>query len=198
MPTIIDATASDDVVIDSPEFAALPGRIALSGGDNRLHIGPNVQCTSINIVMHGDATLNIEGYSILGRLDCYLSKGSTLLIERDSAFNGAVNLYQHETSKMKIGRNCLFGGGTLLTTSDMHSIIRVNDGHRVNPAADIIIGEHVWLGAGVTVVKGVSIGGGSVVGINSVVGRSVRSNCLVAGNPAVLLREGITWKPELT
>jgi acetyltransferase-like isoleucine patch superfamily enzyme len=54
---------------------------------------------------------------------------------------------------------------------------------------DVIIGENVWLGAGVVVLPGCVIGRNSVVGAGSVVTRSVPANQVWAGVPARKLRD---------
>jgi acetyltransferase-like isoleucine patch superfamily enzyme len=50
--------------------------------------------------------------------------------------------------------------------------------------ADVVIGNDVWLGAGVVVVPGVTIGNGCVVGAGSVVTRSLPAGSIAAGCPA--------------
>jgi hypothetical protein len=50
------------------------------------------------------------------------------------------------------------------------------------------IGNDVWLGDAVTLARGVHIGDGAIVGARSVVTKSVEPFCVVAGNPARLIR----------
>jgi maltose O-acetyltransferase len=47
----------------------------------------------------------------------------------------------------------------------------------------------VWIGAGVIVLAGVTIGDNAVVGAGSVVIKSVAPNTVVAGNPAVKIKD---------
>lgn len=50
------------------------------------------------------------------------------------------------------------------------------------------IGDGAWLGIGVAVIGGVTVGRNSVVGANSVVRSDVPDYCVVAGDPARIIR----------
>ena len=51
-----------------------------------------------------------------------------------------------------------------------------------------IIGDNVSLGANVTIIGDITIGNNVVVGAGSVVVKSVPDNCVIAGNPAKIIR----------
>lgn len=53
----------------------------------------------------------------------------------------------------------------------------------------IYIDNNVWIGEGVVILSGVTIGENSIIGANSVVTKSVPGNCVVAGNPAKIIKE---------
>jgi len=57
--------------------------------------------------------------------------------------------------------------------------------------APIIIGENCWVGTNVRICKGVTIGDNSIVAACSVVTKSVPANCIVAGNPAKVVKTDI-------
>lgn len=60
----------------------------------------------------------------------------------------------------------------------------------------IIIGKNCWIGEHSRICKGVTIGDGSVVAANSVVTKSVPENCIVAGNPAKIVKTDIDKLPR--
>lgn len=62
--------------------------------------------------------------------------------------------------------------------------------------APIIIGKNCWIGGYSRICKGVTIGNGSVVAANSVVTKSVPDNCIVAGNPAKIVKTDIDKLPR--
>lgn len=76
----------------------------------------------------------------------------------------------------------------LMRTSDYYSDLRLWK-HSVH--APIIIGENCWIGPNVRICKGVTIGDNSIVGACSVVTKSVPANCIVAGNPAKIVKTDI-------
>ena len=60
------------------------------------------------------------------------------------------------------------------------------------PPQDIIIGEGCWIGMNSMILPGVELGANTVVGAGSVVTHSfVEGDCIIAGNPAIIIRKGI-------
>ncbi len=55
----------------------------------------------------------------------------------------------------------------------------------------VTIGENCFIGGRSLIMPGVTIGNSCLVGAGSVVTKSVPDNCIVAGNPARILREGV-------
>lgn len=59
------------------------------------------------------------------------------------------------------------------------------------------IGDNVFVGANATILPGVTIGNNSVIAANSVVTKNVPEGCVVAGNPAKILYDKVTWEEKI-
>ena len=89
---------------------------------------------------------------------------------------------------ISIGQDCLIGPNVQLLAVS-HAVNPTQRLNKENFAAPITIGNNVWIGAGVIVLAGVTIGDNAVVGAGSVVIKSVAPNTVVAGNPAVKIKD---------
>lgn len=87
-----------------------------------------------------------------------------------------------------IGRDCLIGPNVQLLAVS-HGVDPIERLEKGNFCAPVTIGDNVWIGAGAIVLAGVSIGDNSVIGAGSVVTKNVAANSVVAGNPAVKIRD---------
>lgn len=58
------------------------------------------------------------------------------------------------------------------------------------------IGKHCFIGGKSLILPGVEIGDHCIVAAGSVVTKSVPSGCIVAGNPAKIIRRGMTLLPH--
>ncbi|MGB0938181.1 MAG: sugar O-acetyltransferase [Colwellia sp.] len=87
-----------------------------------------------------------------------------------------------------IGEDCFIGPNVQLLNVS-HDMTPEKRLQKHNYADNILLGNNVWLGAGVIVLAGVRIGENTVVGAGSVVTKSLESDCFYAGNPAVKIRE---------
>ncbi len=93
---------------------------------------------------------------------------------------------------INIGHDCAISWGCQFIDWDHHQISYLGRQER-DPR--IVIGNHVWVGSNVSVLKGSRIPDGCVIAAGSVVCSVFeQSNCLIAGNPAKVIREEIAWQ----
>jgi acetyltransferase-like isoleucine patch superfamily enzyme len=93
------------------------------------------------------------------------------------------------SDSIKISNNCLISWNVTFMDNDAHPID--SDTVKCSP---ICVEDNVWIGCNSIILKGVHIGKGSVVAAGSVVTKDVPPNCLVAGNPAKIIRNNVVWK----
>ena len=89
---------------------------------------------------------------------------------------------------ISIGDDCLIGPNVQLLAVS-HAVNPTERLNKENYAAPITIGNNVWIGAGVIVLADVTIGENAVVGAGSIVTKDVAANTVVAGNPAIKLKD---------
>ena len=151
----------------------------------------------ISIVCGDNCQIDIRGIAQINtHLSIYMADDCVLKIGSETIINGPLEISQHEPTIIAIGDNCGFAPSKIWS-SDMHSLIDIESGKRINPARDIYIGDHVWLAYDTLVLKGSSIGSGSMVGARSLVNGKFPDNSLIAGSPAQVVRQGITWTMDI-
>lgn len=100
------------------------------------------------------------------------------------------NFLCSSSSSIKFGNDNLLGWNVSVIDGDGHKILKTVKKNNT----DIIIGDHVWLCAGVSVLKGTMIASNCVVGMNSVVSKSINETfSLSVGMPAQIIKSNIEW-----
>lgn len=96
--------------------------------------------------------------------------------------------------KIIIEDNVLIGSNVLIT-DHFHGEISLRmldippNERPIYSKGKVIIKQNVWIGEGVAILPGVTIGKNCIIGANSVVTKSIPENCIVAGNPAKIIRQ---------
>lgn len=90
---------------------------------------------------------------------------------------------------LKIGEYCkITKGCTILTHDYSRSVLRRAYHDIICEAGETIIGDNVFIGMNSTILMGTHIGNNVIVGAGSVVSGNIPDNCVVAGNPARIIR----------
>ena len=104
--------------------------------------------------------------------------------------------YTHITAigHMKIGKNLLTGRWVTITdnshgNTDYESLLIPPTQRPIVSKGNVTIGDNVWIGDKATILPGVTIGDGVVVAANAVVTHDVPAYCVVAGNPAKVIKQ---------
>lgn len=108
----------------------------------------------------------------------------------DSFVNGFSRIVCDEA--ITIGDGCNISWECKMMDSDGHQIVYDED--RPSTKEPIVIQDDVWIGRSVIINKGVTVGSGSVVASGSVIVSDVPPNTLVAGNPAEVVRDDVSWE----
>lgn len=113
-------------------------------------------------------------------------------IEIDNGF-GISGSTIYSTASIKIGKNATIGANCKIIDNDFHPIdpefrrLGLNKEHTAR--APITIGDNCFIGMNSIILKGTTLGNNVVVGAGSVVHGSFPDNCIIAGNPAKIIRQ---------
>lgn len=167
--------------------------VIINGHDNRVRVAAGCKLQNLRIDIRGDhCEIDIGELCVLAGEFICRDHRTRLLVGSKTTMMGS-KITMHESGLIRIGEDCMFAGDIRMDTSDMHSIIDVASGERINPPGDIDIGPHVWLGYGTYVLKGVRIGADCIVGACAVVADDLPPNSLAVGMPARVVRSGVSW-----
>lgn len=113
--------------------------------------------------------------------------GAQLVIGDDFAVSGSTIA---AAQSIKIGNYVTIGAGVLITDCDWHPLLPQERRKDASPASKpVVIEDDVFIGSRAIVLKGVTIGRGAVVGAGAVVVKNVPEFCVVAGNPACVIKQ---------
>jgi acetyltransferase-like isoleucine patch superfamily enzyme len=92
------------------------------------------------------------------------------------------------------GRDVLVSWDVQILDADWHAIVD-DRGNVLNPDAEVVVGDGVWIGMRATLLKGAVVADGSIVAAGAIVNREfTEPHVLLAGVPAREVRRGISWR----
>jgi len=170
-------------------------RFKIIGHGNEVIIDPENRLNNCFIYIFGnDCKITIGKHCILTNTTLWIEDdfGSISIGGYSNSYGAHISATEGES--IKIGEDCMFSHGIDIRNGDSHPIFDNNTGKRINLAAPIKIGNHVWLGADVKVLKGITIDDNSIIGTGSIVTSNVDSNSIYVGVPAKKVKDSISWK----
>ena len=102
-------------------------------------------------------------------------------IDKTARISYGAKLDKTNPKGIHIGEESYIASGAIVFTHDFSRSL-----HK-----DTYIGKRCFIGANAIIMCGVKIGDEVIVGSGAIVTKDVPSNCIVAGNPARILKEGI-------
>lgn len=158
--------------------------------------GAYLRNSSINVYGNNNKVIVNEDCKLLDVEIHIEDDNNEIILGKNTTIAGSTHLACIEGTSIYIGEDCMFSKDITFRTGDSHSIVDL-EGVRINPSKDIYIGDHVWVGNKVIITKGSRIPNSSIVGTGAIVGKEfVRSNVIIAGVPAKVVKENINWKRE--
>ena len=171
----------------------------MDGKENLIIIGKNCKVNDTTFFIWGNNnTIILEDNCSTMKTEFHIEQNNnTIHIGEKCTFHGRngypIHIAVDEGSKVMVDSDCMFANGIQIRSTDSHSIIDLT-GKRINPAKDIYIGKHCWLGLGAIILKGTNILPHTVVGAGTVCSRKYeQKNCILAGNPAKVVKREIDW-----
>lgn len=114
--------------------------------------------------------------------------GSEIVIGNNVGMSGAT-IYARK--HITIGDNTMIGGNSKIFDNDFHPIEiearNVDDTSKIGTRS-VQIGKNCFIGCNSLILKGTVLGDGCVVGAGSVVSGQYDENCVIAGNPAKIIK----------
>jgi acetyltransferase-like isoleucine patch superfamily enzyme len=169
--------------------------IIVRGPGSRLYIADGASLDGTKIVIMGrDCFVYIGPRTQLRRLGIEVTGlGSFAAFGRDVSWESGGCLATGDNLHILVGDDGMISNNVTVRTQDGHGIFDAKTRMLVNGGASVIIEPHVWLGNSSRVNKGVRVGRGSILGGASLATKSMDSNCIYAGVPAVKTRSDIRW-----
>lgn len=196
--TIVLTQDSKKHMVNSAKIAGLDIKITGNNNTIRLHISIKANHSAIginndNACIEIGFTYSFDNIYIL----CPHGNGQVCKIGNGfSCWGMQINLT--DSSQCIIGEDCMFSGNIMLRASDNHIVLDRDTKKILNKSAHpLTIGNHCWIGYGVSMTKNASIPNNTIIGIGSVVSKTFTEEfTAIAGNPARVIKRNVVWGRE--
>lgn len=155
-------------------FFALKSVYIRCGNNCHISIGQNNEYYQAKLLMGENNSLKIGSNTTIEEAS---------ILQRNSFNNNII-----------IGSDCQISYEVIIRSTDGHTIYDKNSKVVRNYTKDVIIGDHVWIGARTMVLKGAQIPSNCIVGACALVNKEfTEENTVLAGIPAKIIKRDVNW-----
>lgn len=163
--------------------------ISVSGCGNYISVGICDSSVKFDISVGDDNIVIIDDYGQIQKNKITFLQGITgseIHIERACRFIVDIKIYAGKFGRIKIGKFCMIAS---------YAVLHCGDGIAQKSGVEdsIILDEYVWCGYRTTILGGAHLYSGCIVGARALVAQEFPNNCMVAGDPAAIIKRNITW-----
>ena len=200
--TITFRGKNSQVIID--ESVTVKGELKITLEDNcKVFIGKNCIVGKGTILFSGDnAVYTMHPSVAYNSPDAVLYSNSVLEIGKGTTIVGTMIRICHYNT-VHIDEDCMLSRDIIMFCGDGHAIFDCKTRERTNYPLDskinkyyIHLHKHTWVGIHAIILGGTDVGKGSIIGAGSIVKGKYPNNCVIAGNPAKVVRRDTAWSRE--
>ena len=193
---IVIITENGETVVNPPFVEGL--EVIMSGVNNKLTVCEPYSFVKAVINLSGDTDVLINKNCRAGAFFSIKKTRNTtknrLIIGEDFQCGSNCTIDMTDAGDIFIGDDAKWSWNVYLKSDDTHPVFDIETKKCLNASMGIIIGRHVWIGMGVTILKNSEIKDESVIGAHAVVAKKfTESNAVIAGNPAAIRKRNINW-----
>ena len=170
------------------------------GSNNTIILHEGLVAKDVNIIIrNNDCKIEIEQSKNFNNVNivCVNGNGQRLHIGKNTSFapfsRCQITLDDH--SSLDIGSECMFSNTIDIWATDGHTILDLNSNEIINRQKNTLkIGNKCWIGESTKIGKNAIIPTNTIIGMGSIVtGRFEKENTIIAGNPAKVVKENVSW-----
>ncbi len=169
--------------------------IRIEGNDNilELEFPINAQNSTIHIIGNSSFCKICSTFKFLNNFIYMFEGNNQLFIDKNTSIRDT-RIGLGVDSQVRIGFECMIAEANIRGT-DFHTIIDITNSEIINrPKRVLSIGNKCWIGEGCRILKNAIIPDNCIIGAGSVVAKEFNdTNCIIAGNPAKVIKEKIAW-----
>lgn len=144
------------------------------------------ECCKIYLI---NSTLEIYGDVTLYPGAIIYAIDAHIIIRNDTEINKDVQIIS--LKKVDIGEGCRLAQGIIIRDNDGH--IHSSGGDAANETQEVKIGNHCWIGQRAMILKGTNLADNVIVSAGAAVAGNFPSNVAIAGIPARIIKENVSW-----